>query len=183
MLRHGLRDVYKYTVRKFNCLALCDEIFEFFTLLEETLRHVKLCNMVFSHICAACLTWVVVTGVTAPWPGRVMVSRTRRDQRCTASPSSCTQTTKKFTYSPPRPTCTQTTTKLLTAHLGLALFFLFLYSIHRAICHPSDCSVGRRRAEIRTRDGPSKSNKDHCIATGPSAPLTGNNTTHKCYKY
>ena len=72
---------------------------------------------------------------------------------------------------------------LLTAHLGLALFFLFLYSIHRAICHPSDCSVGRRRAEIRTRDGPSKSNKDHCIATGPSAPLTGNNTTHKCYKY
>ena len=30
---------------------------------------------------------------------------------------------------------------------------IYLYSIHRAICRHSDHSVGRPRAEIRTRDG------------------------------
>ena len=41
---------------------------------------------------------------------------------------------------------------LLTANLGLVLV-IYLYSIHRAICRPSDHSVVRPRAEIRTRDG------------------------------
>ena len=41
---------------------------------------------------------------------------------------------------------------LLTANLGIVLV-IFLYSIHRAICRPSDHSVVRPQAEIRTRDG------------------------------
>ena len=40
----------------------------------------------------------------------------------------------------------------LTANLGLVLL-LYVYSIHRAICRPSDHSVVRPQAENRTRDG------------------------------
>ena len=36
-------------------------------------------------------------------------------------------------------------------YLGLVL--IYLYSIHRVICRPSDHSVGRSRDEIRTWDG------------------------------
>ena len=39
----------------------------------------------------------------------------------------------------------------LWANLGLVL--IYLYSIHRAICRPSDHSVVRPQVEIRTRDG------------------------------
>ena len=59
------------TVNKFNlwryCLARCDEIFDHFTLLDETLRHSELCNSVISQIqlhksAKTCLTvWTVHT--------------------------------------------------------------------------------------------------------------------------
>ena len=41
---------------------------------------------------------------------------------------------------------------LLTAILGL-VFIIYLYSILRAICRPSDHSVVRPQADIRTQDG------------------------------
>ena len=43
-----------YTVRKCKCwrycLARCNEIFAFFPLFDETLRHIELCNNVIRHI-------------------------------------------------------------------------------------------------------------------------------------
>ena len=47
----------------------------------------------------------------------------------------------------------------ITANLGLVLL-IYLYSIHRAICRPSDHSVRRPRAEIRNRDGRIYSGRD-----------------------
>ena len=52
-----IRNIYgimTYTVRKFNWwrywLALWDEIFGHKTLIDETLRHIELCNSVISQI-------------------------------------------------------------------------------------------------------------------------------------
>ena len=40
-----------HTVRKFKLLlALCDENFHHFPLVDETLRHTELCKSVISHI-------------------------------------------------------------------------------------------------------------------------------------
>ena len=47
-------DKIMYTVRKCKCwrycLARCNEIFAFFPLFDETLRHIELCNNVIRHI-------------------------------------------------------------------------------------------------------------------------------------
>ena len=43
-----------HTVRKFiwwrYCIALCDVIYDLFSLFDESLRHIELCNSVFSQI-------------------------------------------------------------------------------------------------------------------------------------